>query len=403
MEQTSNLLTRNVASVYPSKEAFVKRLKAKKPLKIYLGIDPSSPKIHLGNAIALWKLEEFQKLGHKIILLIGDFTGMIGDPTDKTATRPPLTREQVLENSKTYRYQASKILNFSGKNRAEVKYNSTWLAKLNFGDLVKLAANFTIQRFIERDMFQKRLSEKKPISLHEFLYPLMQGYDSVAMGVDAEIGGTDQTFNMLIGRELMQKVSGKEKFVLTLPLLEGTDGRKMSKSFNNSIDIDEPANEMFGKIMSLKDELIVKYFEFCTREDEARLKEIKQRLKEENPINLKKELAKNIVTLYHGSEQAKKAQEEFERVVQNKELPALLEEIEVSRTSLKKPVTYASVSASCGLVSSISEAVRLAQQGGLVFDEQKIRNARDPFDVEGKNEVTIQAGKRRWKKVKFVK
>jgi tyrosyl-tRNA synthetase len=355
----------------------------------------------LGNAILLWKLRDFQDQGHKIFLLIGDFTGMIGDPTDKSATRQPLTRDQVLENAQTYQEQASKILDFSGHNKAEVKYNSQWLAKLNFADLVKLAANFTVQQFIERDMFQNRLKEGRPIGLHEFLYPLMQGYDSVALGVDMEVGGSDQTFNMLIGRTLVEKLQNRQKFVLTVPLLEGTDGRKMSKSFNNSVDISDNPEDMFGKIMSLKDNLILKYFEYCTRIDETGLKKIETRLKKENPIVLKKELASAIVSLYHGKEKAQRSQSEFERVVQNQELPSVIVEEVHPRSQFKPPVTYASICMETSLVSSISEAVRLAEQGGLVFNGVKITKAKDKFDIEGWDEVTIQAGKRRFKKVKF--
>src|SRR3990172_6053858 len=288
MNYFDELLTRNVSTIYPNKEAFLKRLGSNTKLKIYLGIDPSSPKIHLGNAIALRKLAEFQNLGHKIILLIGDFTGMIGDPTDRNSARQPLTREQVLENSKSYRRQAEKILNFKGKNPAEIVYNSTWLSKLNFEEVIKLAGHFTIQQLLERDMFQERLKNNKPIGLHEFLYPLMQGYDSVAMDVDLEVGGSDQTFNMLIGRELQRELHGKEKFVLTLPLLEGTDGRKMSKSFGNTIDIDEIPENMFGKLMGIKDELIWKYFEMCTDLDTQTLKRLRKNSEKENPIDLKK-------------------------------------------------------------------------------------------------------------------
>ncbi len=401
MQDIEQLLTRLVDHIYPSKESLKKRLEKGDKITLYLGIDPSSSKIHLGNAIALWKMREFLDLGHHVILLIGDFTGMIGDPTDKNAARIPLNREQVLENAKNYQDQASKILPFSGKNSAEIKYNSTWLAKLNFEDLIKLAANFTVQQFIERDMFQKRLADKKPISLHEFFYPLMQGYDSVAMNVDLEIGGRDQTFNMLVGRDLVEKLQNREKFVLTLPLLEGTDGRKMSKTFNNSIDITDTANDMFGKVMSLKDELILKYFEMTTQVDESKLKALEKRLKKENPIEIKKELARELVTTYHSEKDAQEAQAEFEKVVQNRELPTIIEEIELPKNKLKNPISYADLVTQIGLTSSTSEATRLAEQGGLVFNGGKIVNARENFDAASSDEVTIQAGKRRFKKIKF--
>lgn len=398
MDFFNDLVTRNIDTIYPNKKALVEKLSGKQKLKIYLGIDPSSTKIHLGNAIALRKLREFQNLGHQVILLVGDFTGMIGDPTDKNSTRVPLTREEVLSNSEGYKQQAAKILNFSGKNPASLVFNSQWLGKLNFEEIVKLSSHFTVQQMLERDMFQKRLIDKKPIGLHEFLYPLMQGYDSVAMGVDIEIGGTDQTFNMLVGRQLVRDLSGKEKFVITLPLLEGSDGRKMSKSFNNSINLTDPPSEMYGKIMAIKDELILKYFEMCTDISLAELKQIKTKLEKENPINLKKELAQKIVGLYSNSEEAETAQKEFESVVQKKEIPTMLEEIEVSKNVLPKP--YHFFLTESGMCESVSEAVRLASQGGLYFDNQKVENARDLFNTT-KAAVTIKAGKRNFKKIVF--
>lgn len=402
MEFFDEILNYNVDSIYPSKAKLKSKLESDQKLRIYLGIDPSSPKIHLGNAIALRKLREFQVLGHKIILLIGDFTGMIGDPTDKAATRKPLTAEEVKTNSLTYKKQAEKILDFSGKNPAEIAYNSHWLSKLTFEEIIKLAAHFTVSQLLERDMFQKRLKENKPIGLHEFLYPLMQGYDSVSLSVDLEIGGTDQTFNMLVGRELVRQLNKKEKFVLTLPLLEGTDGRKMSKSLNNSIDLDMPAAEMFGKIMSLKDELILKYFAMCTDKNETEIKKLRQRLDKESPIILKKELAATVVELYHGPIEAKQAQEEFERVVQKGELPKEIEILEISREDLGTSVSFASLASLAGTVASTSEAVRLAQQGGLLFNQQRVTDARATIDDLAINkEYLIQSGKRRFKRIRI--
>jgi len=393
------LLSRNVSEIYPNKQAFARKLNSNAKLRIYLGIDPSSPKIHLGNAIALRKLAEFQNLGHKIILLIGDFTGMIGDPTDKEATRKPLTREQVLENSKTYQKQAEKILNFSGKNPAEIAYNSHWLSKLNFEEVVRLCSNFTLQQLLERAMFQERLKTNKPISVHEFLYPIMQGYDSVALNVDLEVGGTDQTFNMLVGRHLQQKLNNKDKFVLTIPLLEGTDGRKMSKSFNNSVDLDDPAKDMFGKIMSLRDSLIWKYFEMCTDISLEELGNLRKKSGQENPVNLKKQLAFAVTKLYHGQDKAQEAQAEFESVVQKKQLPKELEEIKISRTALPKPYLYFLIESN--LCQSHSEAIRLAKQGGVEFDGKKISDVREEFETS-KDEVVVRAGKRNFIRIKFV-
>lgn len=391
------LLEHNVDRVYPTKEALSRALKTKQKLLIYLGIDPSSPKIHLGNAIALWKLREFQEMGHKVILLIGDFTGMIGDPTDRNATRKPLTRDQVLENSQSYQKQAAKIL-LQDKNLFEVKYNSRWLSKLTFEEIIKLSGHFTIQQLLERDMFQKRLSEKRPIGLHEFLYPLMQGYDSVAMGVDIEIGGSDQTFNMLVGRQLVKDLNNKEKFVITLPLLEGTDGRKMSKSFNNSIDIADTPADMYGKIMSLEDSLILKYFEFCTYISTEKLAKIRDRLKKENPMVIKKELAKEITSLYHTEKEALEAEAEFKNVIQEKGLPEVIEEVEFAFTIL--PKSYAYFLLETGLVNSVSEAARLASQGGVLFNDVKIENVREEFTTE-KSKIVMRVGKRKFKILKF--
>ncbi len=398
MDFFDELLTRNIETIYPNKNALLKKLSGKNSLKIYLGIDPSSTKIHLGNAIALRKLKEFQNLGHKVILLIGDFTGMIGDPTDRNAVRKPLTRKEVLENANSYKSQAAKILDFSGKNPAEIAYNSHWLSKLTMEEVIKLSGHFTVKQMLERDMFQKRLAENKAIGLHEFLYPLLQGYDSVAMDVDIEIGGSDQTFNMLVGRQLMHDISGKEKFVLTLPLLEGTDGRKMSKSFNNSIDLTEAPNEMYGKIMSLKDSLVLKYFEMCTNISLSELAKKRKQIKNDNPIEAKKSLAREIVGLYYDPKIALEAENEFEKVVQNKEMPSFIEEIELEKSILPKPYHYFLTEA--GMCSSVSEADRVASQGGLTFDGQRVENVREMFNTD-KESVTVKVGKRAFKKLVF--
>lgn len=397
MDFFTELLTRNIAKIYPSKTAFLKRLDSKSKLKIYFGIDPSSPNIHLGNAMALRKLAEFQNLGHKIILLIGDFTGMIGDPTDRTATRVPLTHEQVLENSKNYKKQAQKILSFTGKNPAEIAYNSSWLGKMDFAQVVKLASHLTVQQMLERDMFQERLKASKPIGLHEFLYPLMQGYDSVALDVDLEVGGSDQTFNMLIGRGLQKELNQREKFVLTLPLLEGADGRKMSKSFGNSIDIDEIPEDMFGKVMRIEDRLIFKYFEMCTDLSSEDLRKLQKSLLP--AIELKKRLAFEITKLYHSEKVASETLQQFERVVQKKQLPENIEAIKFPKSILPKPYLYFLIETN--LCSSNSEAARLAKQGGVEFDHEKITDIRAKF-TSANSEVLIRAGKRNYIKLKFV-
>ncbi|NQV90203.1 tyrosine--tRNA ligase, partial [Candidatus Uhrbacteria bacterium] len=293
-QKIEQLLTRGVENVYPSREFLEARLKEGKQLSLYLGIDPTGPDLHIGHSIQLRKLKQFQDLGHRIILLIGDFTGMIGDPTDKSSARVRLTRDQVLKNAERYKEQAGRILDFDGENPVEVKYNSEWLGKMSFADVVELASNFTVQQMLERDMFDNRMKEGKPIYMHEFMYPLMQGQDSVSMDVDGEVGGNDQTFNMLAGRTLMKAVSGKEKFVVTDKLLADPTGKKMGKSEGNMITLADSSDEMFGKIMSWTDGMIVTGFEILTEEDfEAVQKELDEGT---NPRELKARLARAIVT-----------------------------------------------------------------------------------------------------------
>lgn len=398
MDLLELLLERNIDTIYPSKKALAAKLASKNQLKIYMGIDPSTSEIHLGNAIGLRKLREFQNLGHKVMLLIGDFTGMIGDPTDKNSIRKPLTHEEVLDNAATYKSQASKILDFSGKNPAEIVYNSHWLSKLSFDQVIKLCGHFTVSQMLERDMFQERLKSGKPIGLHEFLYPIIQGYDSVMLDIDLEIGGSDQTFNMLIGRQLVKELSNREKFVITLPLLEGTDGRKMSKSFENSINLTDPADQMYGKVMSLKDSLIFRFFELCTNLDFRELKKIQTKLRSRNPIDLKKQLAFAIVSQYYSEEEALSAQKEFENVVQKKQLPKAIEEAEFPRSILPKPYHYFLIET--GLVDSISQSTRLANQGGVVFNEKRVENVREMFDTTSES-ILVKVGKRNFRRIIF--
>ncbi|PIZ54477.1 tyrosine--tRNA ligase, partial [Candidatus Uhrbacteria bacterium CG_4_10_14_0_2_um_filter_41_7] len=250
-EKIDQLLTRGVSEVLPSAESLKVALQGRKKLKIYIGIDPTSPMLHIGHAIGLRKLREFQDLGHEVILLLGSFTAMIGDPTDKTAVRTQLTQKEVLKNAVTYKEQAGKILNFEGKNPVKLMFNHKWLQKMNFSEVVNLASHFTVQQMLERDMFETRIKEGKPVYVHEFMYPLMQGYDSVAMDVDAEIGGSDQTFNMLAGRTLQRQINGREKFVITMKLLENAEGKKMSKSEGGFIALNDSAKDIFGKLMAM--------------------------------------------------------------------------------------------------------------------------------------------------------
>lgn len=384
-KEIEKLLNKNVEEVIVKKD-LEKLLLSGKKLRIYIGVDPSSPVIHIGHAVGLRKLKEFQDLGHKVIFLIGDFTGRIGDPSGKTNQRVPLTEKEVLENAKTYLDQASKIIDIK---KAEIRYNAEWLDKLKFKDVVMLAANFTVQQMIERDMFKERLKNGKPIALHEFLYPLMVGYDSVALDVDVEMGGTDQTFNMLAGRTLMKAMKGKEKHVLSVPLLLGTDGRKMSKSYGNVIGVTDPADDMFGKVMSIKDELIIQYFELCTDKSDDEIKEITMKLKGgENPRNLKFELAKDIVTIYHNSEEAKKAAQEFENIFKNKEKPA-----EMPRAKFSKGDKLVDVLVDSKTVSSKSDARRLIQQNGVKDNDKTITDIGYKLE-SGKH--TVQVGKRRF-------
>lgn len=386
MDQIDKVLTRAVSQILPTKEGLAK-LMEKKKITLYLGIDPSNSQIHLGNAVPLRKLRQFQELGHKVILLIGDFTGMIGDPTDKSATRPKLTRQQVLENAKTYKEQAAKILNFEGKNPADVKFNSEWLAKLNFEDIIEISSNLTLQQIEERDMFIKRKQEGKPIHLHEFWYPLMQGYDSVAMDVDLEVGGTDQTFNMLVGRQLMKSLRNKEKFVLTVPLLLGTDGNKMGKSTGNYIAIDDKPSDMFGKIMSLKDDLIKQYFELTTDINPESI-DWKQ-----NPMQIKKRLAHEIVTIYYGKDDAKKAQEEFENTFQKGEIPQSIPTISVKQPSIELPDFLVENN----LAPSKSEAKRLIKEGAVEVDGKTLKDQQ----VDLKDGQVLKIGKRKFVKVEL--
>lgn len=375
------LLERGIAEVIPGEE-MERYLRAGGKIRIYIGIDPTSSVIHIGHAVALRKLRQFQQLGHKVVLLIGDFTGRIGDPTDKSAMRVQLTREQVQENATSYIQQAVKIMDMdSPTNPIEVRYNGDWWDNLSSRDMIELAANFTVQQMIQRDMFQRRLEENKPIGLHEFLYPLLQGYDSVALDVNAEIGGTDQIFNMLAGRTLLRALKDKEKFVVAVPLLEGTDGRKMSKSFGNVIGVADPPYVMFGKVMSLKDELIVRYFDLCTDVAESEIARMALLLEEKaaNPMDLKKRLARELVTFYHSAADAEAAAARFAREVQQREIPRDVPEVALSRTGAWPIVDLL---LALNLASSKGEAKRLVEQGSVQVNGEKVVDARVEVTVE---------------------
>jgi tyrosyl-tRNA synthetase len=364
---------------------------------VYHGIDPTSTQIHIGNAIPLRKLAQFQELGHQVIFLVGSFTALIGDTSDKTAMRKVMTNEEIKSNFKTYKEQASKILDFK---KAKILYNGDWLSKLSFEDIVKLAQEFTVQQMIERDMYQKRLHEGKPIGLHEFLYPLMQGYDSVHMEVDVEIGGSDQLFNMLAGRSLLKSYKNKEKHVLTIQLLEGLDGRKMSKSYNNTVNIADEPNDMFGKIMSLHDDLIIRYFELCTNIPMVEIHEIGEALKNgDNPKNTKVYLAREIVKLYHNDKESKSADKEFENVFSKGEDPNDMLVVRFRDLPLKlmNSKSTSRLIVEIGLASSNAEAQRLVEQGGVRIDGKK---AGKHFKEDLKDGVVVRVGKRKFVEIK---
>jgi len=389
-DKIEELLSRGVENIFPNKEALEKVLKSGKRIRLYCGYDPSATALHIGNAISINKLAQFQELGHDVIFLVGDFTGMIGDPTDKSAARKKMTREDVLENSRHYEKQASAYLDFKGKNKAQLRYNSEWSDSMTFKDLIELSSNFTVQQMIQRDMFQERLKSEKPIYLHEFLYPLAQGYDSVGMDVDLEVGGNDQMFNMLAGRELQKVLNNKEKFVVTLKLLADDSGKKMGKSEGNAVFLSEEPNNMFGLIMSWPDGVIGVGLELCTKLPWDEVKKDQEILKkgEENPRDLKMKLAYEVTKLVHGEKKAQEAKDHFVKTISNKEVPEEIEEV--------KPSAYdiITVLADSKMVSSRSEAKRVIMQNGVKVN-QKIVN-----DIQAKLKPgdIVQKGK-----IKFIK
>jgi len=362
MDKIDEVLTRGIVEILPSREEFKKLLTSGKKIRIYLGADPTAPQLHLGHSTNFLILKKLQDLGHKIIILIGDFTGMIGDPTGKDATRIPLTRKQVLKNAATYKDQISKIISFSGPNAAEIRFNSEWLDKLSAGDLIKLMSNLTVQQMIERDMFQKRLKEAKSVALQEFTYPLLQGYDSVMLDVDAEMGGTDQTFNMLVGRELMKKLKGKQKFVITTELLVNpkTGKKLMSKSEGNYVGLNDLPNDMYAKIMAFPDEVIEPCFRLCTNLDLTKIDF------SSNPMELKKKLAHEIVKMYHSEEKAKIAQSNFERTFQERK-PTFDIKVSSGETLANTIIPFTSR-------QSMSNAKELIKQGSVDINGKTATN-----------------------------
>lgn len=395
IDEKIKIILKGVDTIIDEKELKEKLIKAEKEnrqLVVKLGLDPSAPDIHLGHTVVLRKMKQIQDLGHKVVIIIGDFTGKIGDPTGKSKTRVALTTEQVLENAKTYQKQIFKVLD---PEKTEVRFNSEWLSKLNFEDVVKLASTITVARMLEREDFKNRYQNNIPISVHEFFYPLMQGYDSVAIKADIELGGTDQRFNLLMGRSLQKEFNQESQVVIMMPIIEGLDGvNKMSKSLGNYIGVDEEAGVMYQKAMEIPDELIIKYYNLVTDVHPDVVSKIETELKEDlrNPRDIKMELAKEIVTLYHGEEKANLAEERFKSVFQKGQIPSDILTVEAS----KEDFDLAKIIVDNKLVPSKSELRRLAKQGGVKLNQEKIE---DLSQINITDEIVVQIGKKKFIKI----
>ena len=385
-EEQLKILKRNCVDLV-SEEELLERLKTGRPLRVKLGVDPSRPDLHLGHAVVLKKLKQFQDLGHQVVLIIGDFTAMIGDPSGRNTTRPMLSREEVMENAKTYAEQAFMILD---KDKTEIRYNNEWLGKMTFADVVKLASKYTVARMLEREDFAKRYAEGTPISISEFLYPLAQAYDSVAIQADVELGGTDQLFNLMVGRKIQEEYGQTPQIVMTMPIIEGTDGKlKMSKSYGNYVGFTDEPKDMYGKIMSIPDELIVKYARLLTDADEDFLSKMEKEINEKtvNPRDYKMWLAREIVRQFHGEQAAKEAEEYFVTVFQKKEIPDEMPE------KVVEPGEYNVVELLFNLgIGTKSEIKRLITQGGVYWDNNRIDNFKATVSVVG--EHILRVGKR---------
>jgi tyrosyl-tRNA synthetase len=367
------------------------------PLVIKAGFDPSAPDLHLGHTVVLRKMKHFQDLGHTVVFLIGDFTGMIGDPTGKSKTRPQLTREEVQENAQTYRRQVFKILD---RETTSIRFNSEWLSPLGAEGLIRLAGKYTVARMLERDDFKKRYQTQQPIHIHEFMYPLAQAYDSVALKADVELGGTDQLFNLLVGRDIQREYGQEEQVVLTVPLLEGTDGvEKMSKSLGNYIGINEPPEDIYGKVMSVSDDMMWRYYLLCTDLTPAEVEALRGRVSEGSlhPMQAKRELAATLVAYYHGPGAAKGAAEHFDQVFSRRENPEELEELHIPCDPA--PVPLYKLLVDNGLCSSGSEAKRLMEQGGVTLDGTKVTDIKYPFPRGEKACYVLRVGKLKYRKL----
>ncbi|MDN5348347.1 MAG: tyrosyl-tRNA synthetase [Clostridia bacterium] len=399
LERQLKLIRRGAAEIIPEEDLvkkLEKSLRTGQPLRVKLGLDPTAPDIHLGHTVVLHKLRQFQECGHQVIIIIGDFTGRIGDPTGRSETRRQLSEEEVLANAETYKQQIFKILD---PERTEVTFNSRWLAPLNFAQVIELAAKITVARMLEREDFARRFQEERPISIHEFFYPLMQGYDSVALRADVELGGTDQKFNLLMGRQLQRDYGQDPQVALMMPILPGLDGvQKMSKSLGNYIGINEPPQEMYGKAMSMPDELMMTYFELVTDVPEEEIAALRDGLSKGtlHPRDVKMRLAREIVRLYHGQEAALKAEREFRQVFQQRELPDEMPEVNLSGEIVWLPRLLVL----SGLAASTSEARRLIQQGAVRVDGERVV---DPeMELMPRSGMILQAGKRKFARLRVV-
>lgn len=398
LNEQMDIIRRGASEIIPEEELekkIVKSINTGIPLNIKLGCDPSRPDLHLGHSVVLRKLAQFQNIGHQAILIIGDFTGMIGDPTGRNETRPALTLDETRKHGESYFEQASKILS---REKTKIVYNSSWLNTMSFEDVIKLASKYTVARMLERDDFTKRYKNGEPISIHEFLYPLAQGMDSVAIKSDVELGGTDQKFNLLVGRDLQREYGLEPQIILTMPLLVGTDGvEKMSKSYGNYIGLSDASNDMYGKSLSIPDTLIYTYFELATDVSGAKLAEIKAQLADSsiNPRNIKRELARTIVSMYYPDEEAIHAEEAFDKLFIKKEIPDDIPEFRL--TVEGNQIGIIELLSVTNLVPSKSEARRLIQQGGVTVNSQKVSNVNETISLQ--NENIVKVGKRNFLKI----
>lgn len=395
-KQALELLSRGTHEILLAAD-LEKKLQEGRPLRVKAGFDPTAPDLHLGHTVLINKLKQFQDLGHQVLFLIGDFTGMIGDPTGKNVTRKPLTREQVLENAKTYQDQVFKILD---PEKTQVMFNSDWMGKMSAADLVQLAAKHTVARMLERDDFHKRFKGGQSIAVHEFLYPLIQGYDSVVMQADVELGGTDQKFNLLVGRQLQEVYGQKPQVVMTMPILEGLDGvQKMSKSLNNYVGVADTPDDMFGKIMSVSDELMWRYFELLSFRPMSEILQWKKAAEEgANPRDYKVALAQEIISRFHDSQAASKALENFEARFQRGAMPDEMDEFTVKGESAGCAI--ANLLKEAGLTSSTSEAIRMINQGAVKIDGEKVSDSKLLLPIGSKH--VYQVGKRKFARVDVI-